>query len=225
MRRAILVSVASVLGIVALMAPVSFAQSSGSFNFSSNPMACVLNSSNGALSGGVGGTVTTLKTTMKTSGGNGNVFVVNPSAVVGLLTNVTINSKQASSSAQAGVDFQVTVTPLSNQPDPVVIPSAPVTYADRFIQISSNLFTAISTQCLAVDPTNGCFITFNESTLSAHSFNWVVTNLQTGSYGLTVTWTPSTLVQGIGSTATCVGPVNLTVTQNKIFTPSTGISF
>jgi hypothetical protein len=222
-----MVTVASVLGIVALTAPATFAQSSGSFNFSSNPLQCVVSQQNGTLSGGVGGTVTTLKTTMKTSGGNGNVFVVTPSAVVGLVTDVTINSKTASSSALAGVDFTVTATPLSNQTiQPVVIPNIPVTYEERFIQISTNLFTAISTQCTALtDSTGGCFLTFNESTLGAHSFNWVITNLQAGNYGLTVSWTPSSLVQGTGSTATCVGPVNLTVTQNKIFTPNTGISF
>jgi len=41
-----------------------------------------------------------------------NIFVVRPSAVIGLLTDVTVNSKQtvASSSALAGVDFKVTVT-------------------------------------------------------------------------------------------------------------------
>jgi hypothetical protein len=108
--------VATVFVIAALIAPAAgFAQSSGSFNYASLPMQCVLNSSNGALTGGVAGTVTSLKTTIKTSSGNGNVFVINPSAVVGLLTNVTISSKQANAttSAQAGVAFQVTVTPLS----------------------------------------------------------------------------------------------------------------
>jgi len=228
MKKMMLVATAFVFA--ALIAPSVFAQSSGSFNYASLPMQCVVNSSNGALTGGVSGTVTSLKTTIKTNSGNGNVFVVNPSAVVGLLTNVTISSKQtsASTSSHAGVDFQVTVTPLSGQPNPVVIPSAPVTYEDRFIQISSNLFTAIATQCLAnTDGSGGCFLSFNESTLGAHSFNWVATNLQSGNYGVTVQWTPSTLVSdgNFAQAATCVGPVNITVMQNKVFTPSTGISF
>jgi len=162
---------------------------------------------------------------IKTSSGNGNVFVVRPSAVIGLLTDVTVNSKQASaiSSSFAGVDFAVTIPSAPKGSTTMPTPNFPVTYDSRFIQISTNLFQALSTQCAAIN--GGCFITFNESTLSAHSFNWVVTNLQTGNYGLTVQWTPSSLVHGIGSTATCVGPVNLTVTQNKIFTPSTGIAF
>jgi len=228
MKKMTLVATAFV--IATLIAPAAFAQSSGSFNFASLPLQCVVNSSTGALTGGVGGTVTSLKTTMKTSSGNGNVFVINPSAVVGLLTNVTISSKQttASTSAQAGVDFQVTVTPLSGQAAPVVIPSTPSTYEDRFIKLSSNLFTAIAAECLAnTDGSGGCFITFDESTLGAHSFNWIVTNLQSGNYGLTVTWTPSTAVSDglCGQAETCVGPVNSIVTQNKIFTPSTGIAF
>ena len=46
--------VATIFVIAALNAPVGFAQSSGSFNFASLPMQCVVNSSNGALTGGVG---------------------------------------------------------------------------------------------------------------------------------------------------------------------------
>jgi hypothetical protein len=229
MKKMMLLATVSV--IAALIAPAAgFAQSSGSFNYASLPMQCVLNSSNGALTGGVAGTVTSLKTTIKTSSGNGNVFVINPSAVVGLLTNVSISSKQANAttSAQAGVTFQVTVTPLSGQSTPAVIPSDPITYEDRFIQLSSNLFSAIATQCLAnPDGSGGCFISFNESTLGAHSFNWIVAGLQAGSYGVTVQWTPSTLVSdgNYAQAATCVGPVNITVMQNKVFSPSTGIAF
>src|SRR5215469_8157939 len=106
---------------------------------------------------------------IKTSSGNGNVFVVRPSAVIGLLTDVTVNSNQkgttdgVSSSALAGVDFTVSVTGPGN---PQVIPSSTVTYDSRYIQISTNLFQVLATQCLAL--TGGCFITFNESTVSAH---------------------------------------------------------
>ena len=102
---------------------------------------------------------------------------------VAVITVGILSSKQAAAitSAQAGVDFQVTVTPLSGQPAPTVSPSGPVTYEDRFIQISSNLFSAIASLCLAnPDGSGGCFLSFNESTLGAHSFNWVVSNLSSG---------------------------------------------
>jgi hypothetical protein len=162
------------------------------------------------------------------------VFVIRPSAVIGLLTDVTISSKQttASSSALAGVDFRVSVTPLSGQAAPSLFPSAGqyLTYDARFIQISSNLFNAIAVNCLTI--TNGCFLTFAESTVSAHSFDWIAgstfnggTALSSGQYGVTVDWKPSLAVTGIGQALACVGPVNLTVQQNKIFSFNTVNSF
>lgn len=163
---------------------------------------------------------------IKTSSGAGNVFVVRPSAVIGLLTDVTVSSKQSgsstgavSSSALAGADFTVTVVPESGQAQPTVIPNYPVTYDSRYIQISTNLFQALATQCSLI--AGGCFITFNESTVSAHSFDWIVTNLSSGNYGVTVTWAPSLGGSGISQSLTCVGPVNLTVQQNKVFSFNT----
>ena len=147
------------------------------------------------------------------------MFVIRPSAVIGLLTDVTVNSKQSSaiSSALAGVDFTVDVSPASGQAQPTVIPNYPLTYDARYVQISTNLFSVLSTQCAAVS--GGCFITFNESTVSAHSFDWIATNLSSGQYNVTTHWEPSAYfgVSGIGEALACVGPVNMTVQQNKIF--------
>jgi hypothetical protein len=187
-----------------------------------------------ALPASTGDCIGSAKAGLKTSSGNGNVFVIRPSAVIGLLTDVTISSKQttASSSALAGVDFKVSVKPLSGQAAPSQTPSAGqwLTYDARFIQISSNLFTAIAGACSTL--TNGCFLTFAESTVSAHSFDWVAgssynggTPLSSGQYGVTVDWRPSLAVSGIGQALACVGPVNLTVQQNKIFSFNTVNSF
>lgn len=169
---------------------------------------------------------------LKTNSGSGNVFVIRPSAVIGLLTDVTISSKNtdngiASSSALAGIDVRVSVIPESGQPVPSLTPSGWVTYDARFVQITTNLFQAIAANCV-VSPTlpNGCFLTFAESTVSAHSFDWVAGGptgskvpLSSGQYGVTLDWRPSTDfgVSGIGQALACVGPVNLTVQQNKIF--------
>jgi hypothetical protein len=221
-----------------------FAQSSGNFTYGSNggTTHCVLES-NGNITGGqicqedcslqpdgtvactgdgqgsglcVGG----LAAGIKTSSGNGNVFVIRPSAVIGLLTDVSLvkNSTTSigTSSALAGVDFSVDVSPAPAK----VIPNYPVTYASRFIQISSNLFDVLSTTCTTVSPTNptgSCFFTFNESTVSAHSFDWIATGLSAGPYVVTVNWSSSLGNTGISRALTCVGPVNLTVTQNKVF--------
>src|SRR5262249_48062156 len=142
---------------------------------------------------------------IKTSSGNGNVFVVRPSAVIGLLTDVTVSSNQKggttggiSSSALAGVDFKVTVTGPGN---PQVIPSAAVTYDSRYVQISPNLFQALATQCMGI--TGGCFLSFNESTVSAHSFDWVVKNLQAGTYVVTTSWKDSLAGTGISQSLAC----------------------
>ncbi len=211
---------------VILFATVAFAQSSGSFayNAENSNVACVIDQKNGSISGGVpcGNDSTTCigsaSTTIKTNSGSGNVFVVRPSAVVGLLTDVTVKTGSGTSTAYAGVDFTVTAKPLSGQSDPSVQPSIPVTYDARFIQISTNLFDILTSLCTSTGTTS-CdgYLTFNESTLSAHSFDWIVSGLQSGNYQLTVDWKPSTGNDAQSSAATCVGPVNLTVQQNKVF--------
>ena len=76
---------------LALATTMAFAQSSGSFNYNIAQTACT--DTSGLL--GTGVSVPALKTTMKVSSGNGNVLVIRPSAVVGLLTDVTVNSKNS----------------------------------------------------------------------------------------------------------------------------------
>jgi len=132
-----------ILAMVVLTPALANAQSSGSFSYSTtgnNFTGCTL-SSNGAISGGYqcqssctidsngvstcvpqsGECMGTAVAGIKSNSGSGNLFVVRPSAVVGLLTDVTVSSKQSgsstggvSSSALAGVDFQVSVTGPGN---------------------------------------------------------------------------------------------------------------
>ena len=170
---------------------------------------------------------------IKTNSGSGNVFLIRPSAVVGLLTSVSVSKSSTisigTSSALAGVDFNVVVTPLSGQAQPNIIPNFPITYASRFVQISTNLFNVLGTLCTditAAGSTNalggvttalGCYISFSESTVSAHSFDWIATGLASGNYNVTVDWSSSLGNFGISNSMTCVGPVNLTVQQNKVF--------
>jgi hypothetical protein len=185
---------------------------------------------------------------IKTNSGSGNVFLIRPSAVIGLLTDVAVQRNTTinigTSSAFAGVDFSVNVTPPGGGHQPCVTPNYSVTYAARFIQISTNLFDVLGTLCTTVGPNLvggvttavGCFISFDESTLSAHSFDWVVGDpgsagsngnasncgsLQSGVYGIAANWKASLGNSGISESLTCVGPVNLTVQQNKIFSFNT----
>ena len=152
--------------IATLGSELCYAQSSGSFNFSADTLSCT--DIGGALGGGT--PKTALKTTMKVSSGNGVALVIRPSAVVCLLTNLSLSGKAGggtvSASAQSGVQFRVAVSPLSGQPQPTVTPSAPVTFDDRFIQISTNLFSLLST-CTSDTADSTCFFDFNETTLSA----------------------------------------------------------
>jgi len=224
-----------ILAVAVLVPALAKGQSSGNFSYATtgnNFVGCTL-SDNGSISGGFqcesscaidpatgvstcttqsGECIGSAVAGIKTSSGNGNLFVVRPSAVVGLLTDVTVSSKQSSSSALAGVNFTVSVTGPGT---PTVIPSAPVTYDSRYIQISTNLFQALATQCLSV--TGGCSLTFNESTVSAHSFDFLVTNLQSGTYTVTTSWADSLGGTGISHSLACVGPLNMTVQQNKVF--------
>jgi len=175
---------------------------------------------------------------IKTNSGSGNVFLIRPSAVVGLLTDVTVQKNSTidigTSSALAGVDFNVDVKSLSGQPQANVIPGYPITYASRFVQISTNLFNVLGTLCTDVLASNavggvttavGCYISFNESTVSAHSFDWIASGLASGNYGITVSWDSSLGNFGISRSMTCVGPVNLTVQQNKVFSFNTPNTF
>src|SRR5215470_2733960 len=170
-----LTSICVLAAMIAIFGSEVFAQSSGSANFAADTTACT---DIGGLLGG-GAPVTSLKTTLHMSSGNGNALIIRPSAVTGLLTNLSISGFQGSgtksASAQAAITFQVTVTPLGNQAAPTVTPSAPVTYDDRFRQISPNLFDRII-GCTVLDP---FFFDLNETTPPAHIFNFGLTNLST----------------------------------------------
>ena len=234
-----------VLGAMLLCTAVAFGQSAGNFTYGSNGGSthCVLNS-NGSITGGQTcqenctadpntGVITCtgdgqgsnlcaggFAVGIKTNSGAGNVFDIRPSAVVGLLTDVSLQKSSTvdvgTSSALAGVDFSIAVSPSPA----AVVPAYPVTFASRFVQISSNLFDVLSTQCTTVsatNPTGSCFFNFNESTVSAHSFDWIASGLTSGQYMVTVNWSSSLGNTGISNALTCVGPVNLSVTQNKVF--------
>lgn len=216
------------LGIV-VAGPV-LAQSSGNFTYSStgNTVNCQL-ADNGTISGGYtcaasGGTLPapangaqclgSFTTSIKTSSGAGNLLDIRPSMVVGLLTDVSITKDTQASSALAGVDVGVSVDGGAT-----VMPNFPVTYDARYTQISSNLFNALTTACVTTSTTAGagCFFTFSQSTVSAHSFDWLATNLNSGTYNITMQWTATNKGSGNFAALTCVGPVNLTVQQNKVF--------
>ncbi len=172
---------------------------------------CTSNSQSGTCGGSFAAGI-------KGNGGNGNIFVIEPSAVIGLLTDVSVNKITQSSSALAGVDFTVTATDAAgNAVSPT--PDFAVTYDSRYIQISSNLFNALTNSCVGTATAGaGCYFSFSESTVSAHSFQWLLPEDGTsGTYTVTASWSPSLGNSGISQALTCVGPVNFTIQQNKVY--------
>ena len=226
-----------ILAVVVLTPVLACAQSSGSFTYNNQgaTLNCVM-SQNGKITGGqicqdmcdangctgqTGDCVGSYSAGIKTNSGSGNVFDIRPSMVIGLLTDVSISKAQQTSSALAGVDVNVDVEAASGQQAPWVSPPNKqyITYDSRFVQISSNLFNALTASCVSTSTTAGagCFFSFNESTVSAHSFDWIADNLSTGYYTIKSNWKASAAVTGLGKALTCVGPVNLTAQQNKVF--------
>ncbi len=115
--------IATVIAVLAFVTTMAFAQSSGNFSYGTSPQnetACVMDN-NGVISGGetceesctIDSTGVSTCTQpsgtcmghavagIKTSAGAGNIFVVRPSAVIGLLTDVTVSSNQKGSSTGA----------------------------------------------------------------------------------------------------------------------------
>jgi len=200
------------------------AQSSGSFNASGTNAACAIGDG-GSLTGGAAKNL--LTTTVQTSSGTGVTLLVRPNLVTGLFTDTKISGDTVST-ANADVGIQVCLK-IDGKTDGIL--SAPcIVYDQRFQQISSNLFSTIAGiagQTTCTDPTTGlpCYFDLIQSTLSAHSYDFVA-QVPQGNHTLTATWS----VIGQGATpgsrvASCVGPGVLTVTQTKNFTQNGTLSF
>src|SRR5438128_12166775 len=120
MKSALVLSIA--VFVVAFSMMPAFAQSSGSFNYSADTTACT--DIGGLL--GSGTSVTSLKTTMKVSSGNGVALVIRPSAVTGLVTNVSLSGKLGDTLttglAQATIQFSVTVSSVIVHATLIAIP-------------------------------------------------------------------------------------------------------
>ncbi len=246
-----------------LVAGAAFAQSSGNFSAGVLNYSCTLNDSTGALNPNCGGTgqpgcISMLNAPIKVSNANGLALLVTPSLVTGLFTDTKIDTTVSTSSADIGVQVCVSVT----NSDGTAATNAQVlggnsngcvVYDQRFQQISSGLFSQISS-CAVTPTTQACTVdsdcaglnTSTESyscvnnlcqgiptacnfdlilsTLSAHSYNFVV-NAPGGNYNINAAWS----LIGVNTTgksivAACEGPGTLTVTQTKVFNNSGSIT-
>jgi len=223
-------------------ASVAFAQSSGNFSATGYEPTCMISQSDGTFSGGtctVGAPGTSsqcgmMSAPISVSGGSGNTLLIRPSLVTGLYTNTNLLSSNQKSSgitvATADVGIQVCVTVDGSSTG--VKPAGCVTYDERFQQLSSNLFSVISACATPTNPggTTNCSIDLIESTLAAHSFDFVIpqTALADGkSHTVAATWTVANgkATSTGGSVLACAGPGVTTVTQTKVFNNSGSLTF
>jgi hypothetical protein len=244
-----LTSISAVAFLAVFGSGFALAQSSGSFSATGTSAACTINSSSGFL----GGTsLTNFQVNVQTSNGNGVALLIRPSLVTGLFTSTKITTTVPSASADVGIKVCVTVDGSGAQ----VGPTSCVVYDQRFQQISSNLFSQLA-ECTAAPTTTACTVGADcaalgvgftcgsagvcvgpnplcdfgliLSTLSAHSFDFVVSGLGQGTHNVDVTW--SVIGAGVASNpnnasvASCVGPGILTVTQVKNFNQNSSIFF
>jgi hypothetical protein len=222
----------AVVALTILAAPFALAQSSGNFTSQITTTQCVINTIGGSSNAGglSGGSPTpVLDTYIKTPSGEGTTLLITPSLVTGLFTNTEVTQSMESSAVSAAVKVSVT---LDGQPvAPATTSSPSIIYDQRFQQLSTNVFEQIAT-CSVM---NNCSIDMIDSTLAAHSFNFVAPNVGGGNHHVQVQWAfqctdntgadvPCTQVYTANTAGACAGPGSVTVTQTKAFSQSGGVS-
>ena len=235
MRKNLTAKVGAVTLCLLLVSGSAFAQSSGNFSASYFPVACTINTSNGSF-GTPGPTSTTggvcvtngtavncglLNAAIKTSSGSGVTLVITPSAVTGLYTETKVTNLATSATAEVGIQVCVQVDKSGANVFGGDANGCAM-YDQRFQQLSTNLFTQVSTCASAT--TALCNIDLIMSTLSAHSYNFIA-QVPGGQHTVTATWSVVN-ANASNSNATigaCLGPGNVTVTQYKVFQNSGAI--
>ncbi len=226
-----LVSLALAATVVMFAAAPAAAQSSGNFAASIQTSQCTINTvgglpGSGGLNNNGGGTL--LETYIQTPSSKFTTLLITPSLVTGLFTNTTITTSMPSQANSAAVVVKVTLDGTPVLPATAAKPG--VMYDQRFQQLSTNMFDRIS-GCQD-DPE--CNIELILSTLSAHSFNFIRTNVGGGVHPLKVTWefvctdnagnpTPCTNTYMANTAGACAGPGTVTVQQVKAFSQSGGV--
>jgi len=225
MKKFVTHSLAPIL--VAALATTSSAQSSGNFAADVQTTQCGLSTSDGSLSGGSAKQL--FSTTIKTPNSSQTTLLITPSLLTGLYTNTFVNSAAPIASETAAVVVSVLFDGKPVAPETDAHPS--VIYDARFQQISTQLFSQLD-ECDNNNPS--CNYDLILSTLSAHSFNFIVPAPGVGSHTIDVSWTVQCAQNGRAtpcsntftenSAGACVGPGTLTVQQVKAFSQSGGIT-
>src|SRR4030095_2067270 len=169
---------------LALFGTSAFAQSSGNFTAKVQTTQCTINTlpgqNGGSLNNNNGGPL--LSTYIKTPNSAYTTLLIRPSLVTGLFNNTQITGAMETSANSAAVRVVVT---LDGNPVLPATPAQPgIIYDERFQQLSSNVFDSIS----GCSMSNNCNIDLVTSTLAAHSFDFVATNVGGGTHQVVVRW-------------------------------------
>lgn len=203
------------VAIAAIAATSAVAQSSGNFTAQVLSTACSIDA-NGNLNGGLAEN-TVMNAQIQTPNSSTTALLIRPSLVTGLYTNSKLSASGSLTTATATAGLRVFVQ-LDGKP---VAPDtgSGVVYDERFQQLSTNLLTTIQ-ECTVLNPdgttSNVCYLDLLQSTLSAHSLDFVAPNVGGGNHQLKVWWQLMT-PQINGTQAACAGPGVLTVQQVKNF--------
>jgi len=231
---------------------LAFAQSSGSFNAAGTSASCAIGTG-GTFNGGVG-TLSVLETGVQTSNGSGLTLVIRPSLVTGLFTSTKIQTTVPTASADIGIQVCVTIDGSTKGIYPeggcVVydqrfqqLSSQLFSQLTACTEFNSGQSCTLDADCATlgtgftcsipagatsgtcVGPNPNCNMELILSTLSAHAYDFVG-QVPGGYHTIKASW--RTIGQGStsgGSTAACVGPGVVTVTQTKVFHQNGTISY
>jgi hypothetical protein len=223
-----------VVAVLAIGLTTGWGQSSGSFSATISYTQCTINTTPGLPnSGGLNGGRPSmmLDTYIQTPNSKFTTLLITPSLVTGLFNNTEVTQAMETSGNSAAVRVFVTLdgNPVAPDTGSVNAPNG-IIYDQRFQQLSTNVFDQITT-CSAM---NNCSIDLVESTLAAHSFNFVAPNVGGGNHHLQVSWefectdntgmpTTCTTAYTANTAGACAGPGSVTVTQVKNFSQNAPI--
>ena len=225
------------------------AQSSGNFSATGTDASCAIGAG-GTFSGGTG--IKSFTANISTGSGSGTTLDIRPSFVTGLFTQTKIDTSVPSASADIGIEVCVTVdgSGAGVLPKSCVVYDQRFQQisSQLFSQISACFGTVTATACTIDSDCNflGAGFTCNNptgsagagkcvstpnplcnfdlilSTLSAHSFDFVVPVDNKKPHAVQASWKVIGAGQSSGnaSVLSCVGPGIVTVTQTKVFNNS-----
>jgi len=136
-----------VLCVLAFASELASAQS-GNFSATGTGASCVIGNG-GPLSGGT--TLHSFITNIATNTGSGLTLDIRPSLATGLFTQTKIDTAVSSASADVGIQVCVNVDGSPTG----VLPQSCVTYDEQFQQVSSDLFSQL-TSCTLITTTTTC---------------------------------------------------------------------